>query len=160
MIDSDIIDISNLNRQQYYIDEIGQSKVTTLHKRLLQINPDLDVTPHITTWKTENASQFFNNCDYIVEAFDHAEIKHNFVEYYQDKAKYIISGNGMAGLIEKQPLLVKKVGNIYFVGDQITDTACGHPPMAPRVTACAAMMAEIILDLSLSGQPSLSCKET
>ena len=75
--------------------------------------------------------------------------KHQFIDTYQDKVKTLVSGVGMAGLLEKKPMAVKKVGNIYFVGDLTTDSGQGHPPMAPRVTACAAMMAEIILDLTL-----------
>ena len=56
----------------------------------------------------------------------------------------------MAGLTKKKPMTIKSIGNITFVGDQSTDSALGHPPMAPRVTACAAMMAEIVLDLTLN----------
>ena len=85
-----------------------------------------------------------------MEAFDQAEGKTRFVEYYQDKAEFIVSGNGIAGLAEKKPMTIKKIGNVYIIGDHATDTAEGHPPMAPRVTACAAMMAEIILDLTLA----------
>ncbi len=147
ILDKDTIDASNLNRQQYFIDEIGRSKIDVTRQRLLNINPDLSLTLHHTSWTSENASPFFTNTDVIVEAFDQADVKHQFVEYYHDKTKYIVSGNGMAGLLEKKPLAVRKAGNIYFVGDGVTDTAEGHPPMAPRVTMCAAMMAEIILDL-------------
>ena len=85
----------------------------------------------------------------MVEAFDVADWKHKFVDHYHDKAKVIVSGVGMAGLVEKKPMTVKRIGNIYFVGDRATDSHQGHPPMAPRVTACAAMMAEIVLDLTL-----------
>ena len=50
----------------------------------------------------------------------------------------------MAGLTQKQQMKIRKIGNIYFVGDGETDTAHGA-----SVTACAAMMAEIILNLTL-----------
>ena len=40
----------------------------------------------------------------------------------------------------------KRVG---IGGDRTTNSHDGHPPMAPRVTQCAAMMAEIVLDLTL-----------
>ena len=149
IVDQDIIDASNLNRQQYFIHEIGQDKVVVLKQRLLDINPQLDITAHKIQWAPETGLQYFKDCDFIVEAFDAASWKHKFVEFYHDKAKWVISGVGMAGLLEKQPMKVKKAGNIYFVGDLSTDSSLGHPPMAPRVTACAAMMSEIILDLSL-----------
>ena len=151
ILDHDIIDASNLNRQQYYLNEIGLDKIVVLKSRLLNINPDLNIIVHKTKWTPEAGAseQYFKNNDFIIEAFDKTESKHAFVDFYHDKVKYIVSGNGMAGLLEKEPLQVKRAGNIYFVGDGNTDAAAGHPPMAPRVTACAAMMAEIVLDLTL-----------
>lgn len=149
ILDHDVIDASNLNRQQYFLNEIGLSKVDVTKKRLLDINPDLDITIHKNKWSTDNGHQFFKNCDFVVEAFDQANFKYQFVEFYQDKAKTVVSGMGMAGLEQKKPMIKRKLGNVYMVGDGQTDSACGHPPMAPRVTACAAMMAEIVLDETL-----------
>src|SRR5271154_7035350 len=161
IIDQDVIDASNLNRQQYYTAEIGLPKVEMLKKRLLDINPDAHIIIHQTQWHEGNAENFFKGFDYIVEAFDVTDWKHRFVQYYAPRVKVVVSGVGMAGLSEKKPMTVKKMGNVYICGDRSTDSAQGHPPMAPRVTQCAAMMAEIILDLSLGlgplqtpGQPS------
>jgi sulfur carrier protein ThiS adenylyltransferase len=149
VIDSDVIEPSNLNRQQFFLAELGQKKVHVLKERLLAINPEADVRIHDVHWTPENGDQYFQGSDFVIEAFDKAEWKHLFVDYYHDKAPVVVSGNGMAGLLEKKPMTVKKVGNIYFVGDRETDTRQGHPPMAPRVTMCAAMMAEVVLDLTL-----------
>jgi len=150
IIDHDTIDASNLNRQQYYTAEIGRPKVDVLKKRLLDINPDADIITHQTRWHEGNAEFFFKGSDFIVEAFDAAEVKYRFVEYYAPRFALIISGVGMAGLNKKQPMTVKKMGNVYICGDHTTDSAQGHPPMAPRVTQCAGMMAEIILDHALT----------
>ena len=149
ILDFDTIDPSNLNRQQYFHDEIGKYKIDILLQRLKAINPDLKITSFKEKWSTENAHKFFKDCDFIVEAFDQVEFKHKFVEYYQDKNSVIVSGVGMAGLLNKKLMSVKKVGNIYFCGDLSTDVRSGNPPMAPRVTMCAAMMAEVVLDLTL-----------
>lgn len=150
IIDQDVIDPSNLNRQQYFSAEIGLPKVTQLKKRLLDINPDAHILIHQTKWLESNAENFFKGFDYIVEAFDVADFKYRFVQYYAPRFKVIVSGVGMAGLMEKKPMTVKRMGNVYICGDRHTDSAQGHPPMAPRVTQCAAMMAEIILDLTLN----------
>ena len=150
IIDQDLIDASNLNRQQYYTAEIGSPKVAVLKKRLLDINPDADISIHQTQWHEGNAEDFFKGFDFIVEAFDVTDWKRRFVQYYATRFPVIVSGVGMAGLNEKKPMTVKKIGNVYICGDRSTDSAQGHPPMAPRVTQCAAMMAEIILDLSLN----------
>ena len=149
ILDQDTIDPSNLNRQQYFLDEVGKAKVAVLKKRLLDINPEVRVGIHQAHWTPEAGNQYFSGCQLIVEAFDQAVWKFQFVEYYQDKTKFLVSGNGMAGLLEKKPMRVKRLGNIFMVGDFSTDSGQGHPPMAPRVTACAAMMAEIVLDLAL-----------
>lgn len=149
IIDKDHIEASNLNRQQYFMHEIGSQKIDILKQRLLDINPEANITTFQETWTVDQGDAYFKNFDFIIEAFDNAQNKHAFVEYYQNKAPYIISGNGMAGLFEKKPLKIKKMGNIYFVGDFSTDTSKGHPPLAPRVTACAAIMSEIVLDLTL-----------
>ncbi|MFA5059253.1 MAG: sulfur carrier protein ThiS adenylyltransferase ThiF [Candidatus Omnitrophota bacterium] len=149
ILDFDVIEPSNLNRQQYFLDEVGKPKVDILTDRLLQINPEIRVITHKMRWNEENGQKFFTGCTFIAEAFDQAIWKRDFVEFYQNKTKYIVSGIGMAGISVGRPMEVKKVGNIYFVGDRTTDSTKGHPPMAPRVTMCAAMMAEIILDLTL-----------
>jgi len=149
ILDGDLIDESNLNRQYYFVKDIGLPKVDALKNLLLEINPDIKVSIHNTKWSKESAGNYFKNCDFIAEAFDQAQFKRDFVEFYQDKAKIIVSGNGMAGFSSIKNLNIKEVKNIYFVGDAESDTACGLPPMAPRVTACSAMMAEVILNLSL-----------
>lgn len=153
IIDQDVIDPSNLNRQQFYAAEIGLPKVDTLKKRLLDINPDANILIHQMKWDENNAESFFKGFDYIVEAFDVTDWKYRFVQYYAPRFAVVVSGVGMAGLNEKKPMTVKKMGNVYICGDRSTDSALGHPPMAPRVTQCAAMMAEIILDLTLGVLP-------
>ena len=153
IIDQDVIDASNLNRQQYFSAEIGLPKVDRLKKRLTDINPDANIITHQLKWQEDNAENFFKGFDFIVEAFDVADWKYRFVQYYAPCFAVIVSGVGMAGLSEKKPMTVKRMGNVYICGDRTTDSAQGHPPMAPRVTQCAAMMAEIILDLTLNLNP-------
>ncbi len=149
ILDQDVIDASNLNRQQYFYDEIGLPKVEVTKKRLLDINPDAHIVIHQTKWTEDNADQFFKGADYIVEAFDVLDFKFRFAEYYRTRFAVVVSGVGMAGLLEKKPMTVKKIGNLYICGDRTTNSHDGHPPMAPRVTQCAAMMAEVVLDLTL-----------
>ncbi len=149
ILDQDVIDASNLNRQQYFTNEIGLSKVEVTKKRLLDINPDAKIVIHQLQWNETNADQFFKGADFIVEAFDVLDWKFRFAEYYRTRFPVVVSGVGMAGLLEKKPMTVKKIGNLYICGDRTTNSHDGHPPMAPRVTQCAAMMAEVVLDLTL-----------
>ncbi len=149
IIDQDVIDASNLNRQQFFANEVGLPKVDVTKKRLLDINPDANIIIHKKQWNEANGDEFFKGFDFIVEAFDVADWKFRFVQFYQPKFPVVVSGVGMAGLVEKKPMSIKKVGNVYFCGDRSTNSHEGHPPMAPRVTQCAGMMAEVVLDLTL-----------
>src|SRR5476651_554631 len=78
IIDQDVIDASNLNRQQYFADEVGLVKVDMTKKRLLDINPDANIIIHKTQWNEGNAEQFFKGYDFVVEAFDAVDWKHRF----------------------------------------------------------------------------------
>lgn len=149
ILDQDVIDASNLNRQQFFYNEIGLPKVEVTKKRLLDINPDAKIVIHQLQWNETNADQFFKGADFIVEAFDVMDWKFRFMDYYRTRFPVVVSGVGMAGLLEKRPMTVKKMGNVYICGDRTTNSHEGHPPMAPRVTQCAGMMAEVVLDLTL-----------
>src|SRR5580698_6864611 len=82
IIDQDVIDPSNLNRQQFFANEVGLPKVEMIKKRLLDINPDANILIHQTTWDESKGEQFFKGFDFIIEAFDVADWKHRFVQYY------------------------------------------------------------------------------
>ena len=44
MVDFDIIEYSNLDRQFYFSDQVGQDKISALAVNLRRINPNLDIT--------------------------------------------------------------------------------------------------------------------
>ncbi len=149
LIDFDRIEPSNLNRQQYFLDQVGEEKVRCLAQYLLRINPDISCTVFAKKWIADEQNDPLRGCNIIVEAFDRAETKAKFVRFYASRAEYVISGNGLAGNSPSKNLPVQRLGNIYIVGDQRTEAGQTTPPFAPRVTACVAKMCEIILDLSL-----------
>ena len=149
ILDKDVVEPSNLNRQNYTLADIGKPKVSCLQQALQAINPDVQVTAHQREWTKNTASGLFENCDIMVEAFDKAVFKFDFVEYYRTRTPWMVSGNGMAGLDVMTELSVRKAGNVVIVGDGTTDIVDGHPPLAPRVVECAAKMAKAVLQLSL-----------
>lgn len=150
IIDKDIVEASNLNRQDYTLADIGKPKVECLKARLLAINPDVTIICHHCEWSPATANDLFKGTSIIVEAFDKADIKTQFVEFYATRAPFIVSGNGMAGVNpDTSAVSLRRIGHIYIVGDGITSINDGHPPLAPRVIQCAAKMAELVLSLTL-----------
>ncbi len=57
--DFDKIEPSNLNRQHYFIEQVGQYKVDALTENLQRINPDVKVDGHIIKLTEENIPQIF-----------------------------------------------------------------------------------------------------
>lgn len=147
MIDHDEIEPSNLNRQNYFLDEIGFSKVEMTAKRLIGINPDICIIAKKLFLHKNNISEQFKDRDIIFEAFDSAESKKLFLETFGNSGKLLIMGSGMAGISNEKPIAVRKIkDNVYIVGDEEADISKGLPPLAPRVIACAAMMAGVALE--------------
>ena len=72
LIDSDTVSISNINRQLLATHEtVGLPKVEAAKRRLLQINPELNITTHQVFYTPETADSFdFTHYDYIVDAID------------------------------------------------------------------------------------------
>lgn len=149
--DFDLIEESNLNRQYFFIDQIGQYKATALKNNIGRINPDVIVNEHILKLKPENIKELFSGCEVLVEAFDKAEMKEMIAETVLTEfpEKPLVCGIGLAGWGGNELIKVNKHDNIYLIGDQISETSEDDPPIAPRVGVVANMMANVVLEILL-----------
>lgn len=154
--DVDVVEPSNLNRQQYFIDQIGMPKVYALRETLLRINPRVRVTAcHLLVTAT-HVETLFGHADILVEAFDRADQKAMLVESFaaQFPDRPIVTGSGMAGYGPANTLRTRKVaGRIYVCGDGVSAAAPGVGLMAPRVGIVAHHQANAVLRLLLGEAP-------
>ena len=72
IVDSDRVNISNVNRQLMATTEtVGQVKVEVLKERLLSINPEAEITAIQDIYNAENSESFrLNEYDVIIDAID------------------------------------------------------------------------------------------
>ena len=70
VVDFDVVEPSNLNRQLFFLDQLGVPKVKALETNLRRINPDIDVKSVQGMVTKKNVSGLFADCDVVVEAFD------------------------------------------------------------------------------------------
>lgn len=72
LIDNDTVSLTNINRQIIALHStIGKLKVDVMKERMLDINPDVDVSVHPCFYLPETADQFdFSDYDYVVDAID------------------------------------------------------------------------------------------
>jgi sulfur carrier protein ThiS adenylyltransferase len=152
--DFDIIDETNLNRQYFFHDQIGQKKVFALRDNIKKINPAIIVEPHDQKLDADKIVQLFSGCDVIVEAFDLAGYKKMIIETVTDKlpGKKLVCGLGLAGWGKNNLIKTEKIDNLYICGDQESETSENLPPIAPRVGIVANMQANQVLEILLGQQ--------
>jgi len=147
LMDFDVVETKNLNRQYYFLDEVGLPKVDALTARLLKINPDLKIKKVNAKLSIENIISYFKDRDIVFEAFDNIPSKKLIMETWGNTEKLLIFGCGMAGIANQPEIKIKKIkNNIYMVGDGTTCVGPENPPLAPRVSVCAGLMASIALE--------------
>lgn len=155
LIDFDIVEPSNLNRQSYYVEHLGMYKTDALKEQIKKINPFIDVCCETVKITGENCAQLLNGCDIICEAFDNPETKAMLTEtvlsVFPDKK--LVCGSGMAGYESSNKIVTKKVmKNLYICGDGEAEARPGNGLMAPRVSVCAGHQANMILRLIMGNE--------
>lgn len=152
LIDFDKVDISNLNRQHYFISHLNKYKTQALAEQLQMINPYLNIVTDCIKVTEDNIFSLFKDEDIICEAFDVPENKAMLVNKVLElfPEKYIISGSGMAGFGHSNEIHTRKVmGKFYICGDEKTALSNENSLMAPRVAICAGHQANLITQLIL-----------
>lgn len=150
LIDFDRVDLTNLNRQQYAVGQLGQYKTDALRETLALISPYCDVTCDTIQVTEENLPDLLKTEDYICEAFDRAEAKAMLVsgvlEHFPEK--YLVAASGLAGLGSANTIQTRRVSQrFYLCGDGTSDSSVGLGLVASRVLVCAAHEANMILRL-------------
>ena len=152
LVDFDIVEPSNLNRQQYYLHQIGMPKAEALQKILAEINPCVKVRLHHEKITRDNAERIFKEAEVVVEAFDRADQKAMLINVVSEKMpeKYLVAASGVAGFGDNNEIqTVRFSSRIFIVGDQKTAAQPGVGLMAPRVGIAAHHQANTVLRILL-----------
>ena len=154
LIDIDRVDITNLHRQQYKVNQIGLYKADALAENLLEIAPYAEITAVTAKITEENFADLLKVADVVCEAFDNAEAKAMLVNGVLEQLPdcYLVAASGMAGMDTPNTIRTRKVmGRFYLCGDETNDVADTIGLVAPRVMLCAAHQAHTVLRI-LTGE--------
>jgi len=111
IIDSDNVELSNLNRQiLHWDDNIGDRKVDSAVQKLTQLNPSIEVTPMYVRITENNAADIIKGADVVIDAMD------NFA------TRFILN---QACVAEKIPFIH---GGIWGLYGQVTTIIPGQTP--------------------------------
>lgn len=152
LVDFDVVEPSNLNRQNYYVSHLGMPKTEALKKQLVAVNPFIKIDVRNIKVSEANVREIFCGYDIICEAFDKPEMKAMLVNTALAELNGItmVSASGMAGYDSGNRIKTTRVmKNLYVCGDLENGAEIGRGLMAPRVQICAGHQANMILRLLL-----------
>ena len=153
LYDFDKVELSNLNRQYYFLEDVGQYKATALLGHLKAVNPYGNYCSRVVRLTEDNLAELLSEAHIVCEALDKPEAKallvNGVLESFPDK--YLVSASGLAGFASSASMQVRQVTpHFYLCGDGISDML-QLPLCGARVGLCAAQealtIARIILQM-------------
>ena len=116
IVDSDKIDISNLNRQlMTNIDNIGEYKTHVWYDRIKKINPNCNIKMITEFITKDNLDLLFEDkVDYVIDACDTLETKKEIIKYCLNNKIKFISSMGMANRIDATKIKISNLDKTCY----------------------------------------------
>lgn len=148
LIDFDRVELSNLNRQQYGVSQLGRYKTEAMKQTLSEVAPYCDISIDTVRLTEENVGRLTEAEEIICECLDGAESKamlvNRILENYPEK--YVVAASGMSGLHGANAIQTHRVTKRWYLcGDGESDVEVDGTLFAPRVMCCAAHQANMVL---------------
>jgi sulfur carrier protein ThiS adenylyltransferase len=147
LADYDMVELSNLNRQYYFLDQLG-----ALQQNLTRINPYLCINLINRRLTEEIIPELFRDADVLVECFDDPIMKAAGLRAALTAMPGVgyVGASGVAGYGENNGIQTRKIqDHVYLVGDFESAAEDGISLMAPRVGIAAHHQANQVLRILL-----------
>jgi sulfur carrier protein ThiS adenylyltransferase len=157
LADFDVVEPSNLNRQQYFVDQIGMHKTEATRQNLERINPYVRVETHCLMLDEPNIPHVFGEASVVVEAFDRAEMKAMIIKTVMSVMPdaCVVAASGVAGYGDGNEVRVMELtSRLFIVGDAKSEARPGMGLMAPRVGIAAHQQANTVVRIILGELPA------
>ena len=111
IIDKDVVDITNINRQLIATEKnIGKSKVDEAKKRINQINSEIKITAIQTFVDENNVDKYITkDYDYVIDAIDSVNSKICIIQKCKELGINIISCMGTANKVDPFSLKIADI---------------------------------------------------
>ena len=115
LIDKDVVDITNVNRQVHALTTtVGQSKVELMHDRIKDINPDCNVVAMRMFYTEETYEKLFEHkLDYVIDASDTISYKIHLIKQCLERNIPIISSMGAANKMDPTKFQVVDISKTH-----------------------------------------------
>jgi len=150
IVDFDRVEPANLDRQFYFLDQVGMDKVEALKINLCRVNPGLNLKIIKKRIEKDNIKDVFADCDIIAECLDTAACKKMLLEKLLLMKKFVVAVSGLGGIGSSDEIKIHKIRDkLIIIGDLASDI-CHKPALSPRVNVASAKQADCILDYVLN----------
>ena len=150
LADHDVVVLSNIHRQHYFIDQIGMKKTAALKKTMVRVNPFVSISTIENRLTEKNIPELFAGVDVLVECFDDPTMKATAMRttlQHLPRAGYVGS-SGVAGYGDGNTISCTKIkAGVYIVGDRVTEAKNNTGLLAPRVGIAAHHQANQVVRL-------------
>lgn len=154
IVDFDVVEESNLNRQYFFLDQVGRPKVEALKENIERAVSTCDVDIINRKLETGSMADPFKDVDIIVEALDKASTKISFIEEsligHPDKP--VVAASGVAGIGGSDRIKESRYDNLHLVEDPDAFSSDDDVLLSPRVGLFAHYQANIVLELLVGGK--------
>lgn len=115
LVDFDVINLSNLNRQLIALtDTVGRLKTDVMRERISKINPNCDVQVFPQFVSSENLDNFLNtNIDYVIDAIDSVRSKVDLISNCTDRKIPIVSCMGMGNKLDPSKIKIEDISKTH-----------------------------------------------
>lgn len=153
LVDFDKVEKSNLNRQYYFLNQIGKYKTDSIKEVIKNINKDVTVEIKNIKITKDNVEELFKDTDILVEALDKSQEKSMLVNNFLLKFpnKKLVAASGISGCRSSNLIKTRRVfKNFYLSGDNVKENSIeDNLFLAPRVSIVANHQANMVLRLIL-----------
>lgn len=129
LVDFDVVDLSNLQRQVlHHTSDVGRSKLESARDNIKAYNPDINVVLHETRLESDNAMEIIGNYDMVINGAD------NFAtRYLVNDACYLLN----KPLIDGSILIFDGQSTVFTPGNGCYRCLFPSPPPPGMVPNCA-----------------------
>ena len=151
LYDFDRVELSNLNRQYYFSDDVGEYQAVALLKHLQAVKPFGDYMSKVVKLTEANLADLVDDAAIICEALDKPEAKallvNGILESFPDK--FLVAASGLAGFGTSESMQVRRVSPRFYLCGDGKSSFLDLPLCGARVGLCAAQQALTIARIIL-----------
>lgn len=147
LYDFDVVEASNLNRQNYSVSDIGKKKVQATAEKITDWLPHVCVEARDEFVDAEVLKAIEAEADIVVEAYDGVQSKIEAFDFFQDHNTPYVCTTGVAG--PSGAVKRKDFGHIHMVGDFNGEDR--RDCYLPKVMTIAAMECQVVFELIIGG---------